>query len=406
MRVLLAPHGTRGDIQPMLALAVALRARGHTAVFSAPSNFLDWIQRCGFEAMSNGTDIAAEMQSSEARLDSVRWMFNCMKDQTARMFAPVARASEGADVIVGAGAQLVSDSVADWRDVPHAMVAFCPCAVPSSATPPPMIRTQALPPWVNRLLWEAAAAGADVGLNGVINRGRAALGLRSIARPLTQIFRHRVIVSADRDLAPLGDDVLDSVSGIDAMIFVEPHSSDPRVEAFLNLGPAPVYVGFGSMVAARSPELAAHAIAAIRALGRRAIIAGGWAGLDRHVTSGDDLLAIDAMPHDVLFPRVAAVVHHGGAGTTTAAASAGVPQVILPHLLDQFYWAHRIEQLGLGPRALPVDLITADILTDRLDIALHDAGIRKRSAAIGPAVAARNGAAEAVLHLERLASLS
>ena len=138
MRVLLAPHGTRGDIQPMLALAVALRARGHAAVFSAPSNFLDWIQRCGFEAMSNGTDIAAEMQSPEARLDSVRWMFTCMKDQTARMFAPVARASEGADLIVGAGAQLVSDSVADWRDVPHAMVAFCPCAVPSSATPPPM----------------------------------------------------------------------------------------------------------------------------------------------------------------------------------------------------------------------------------------------------------------------------
>ena len=402
MRVLLAPHGTRGDIQPMLALAVALRARGHTAAFSAPSNFLDWIQACGFEAMSNGIDIAAEMQSPEARLDSVRWMFGCLKDQSARMFAPVARASEGADVIVGAGAQLVSDSVADWRDVPHATLAFCPCAVPSSAAPPPMIRTQALPPWVNRLLWQAAAAGGDVGLSGVINRGRASLGLRSIARPLTQIFRHRVIVSADRDLAPLGDDTADNVSGVDAMIFAEPHAPDPRVEAFLSLDPAPIYIGFGSMVAAQVPDLAAHAVAAIRALGRRAIIAGGWAGLDRHVTSGDDLLTVGAMPHHALFPRVAAIVHHGGAGTTTAAASAGVPQVILPHLLDQFYWAHRIEQLGLGPRALPVDLITADILTDRLDTALHDSGIRKRAALLGPAVAARNGADAAVDLIERL----
>jgi vancomycin aglycone glucosyltransferase len=97
MRVLLAPHGTRGDIQPMLALALALRARGHTATFSAPSNFLDWIQACGFEAMSNGVDIAAEMRSPEARLDSVSWMFSCLKDQTARMFAKVAQASEGAD---------------------------------------------------------------------------------------------------------------------------------------------------------------------------------------------------------------------------------------------------------------------------------------------------------------------
>ena len=171
----------------------------------------------------------------------------------------------------------------------------------------------------------------------------------------------------------------------------------------MNLEPAPVYVGFGSMVAASfAGTCGARDRRRSARSGRRAIIAGGWAGLDRHVTSGDDLLAIDAMPHHALFPRVAAIVHHGGAGTTTAAASAGVPQVILPHLLDQFYWAHRIEQLGLGPRALPVDLITADILTDRLDIALHDAGIRKRAAAIGPAVAARNGAADAVLDLERL----
>ncbi len=300
----------------------------------------------------------------------------------------------------------MSDAVAEWRDVPHAMVAFCPCAVPSGAAPPPMIRTQALPSFVNRLLWQAASAGADVGLNRVINRGRASLGLRSIARPLTQIFHHHVIVSADRDLAPLDDDAADRVSGVDAMIFVEPHSSDPRVEAFLNLEPAAIYVGFGSMVAARLPDLAAHAVAAIRALGRRAIIAGGWAGLDRHVTPGDDLLAIDAMPHYALFPRVAAIVHHGGAGTTTAAASAGVPQVILPHLLDQFYWAHRIEQLGLGPRALPVDLITADILTDRLDLALHERGIRKRATSIGTAVAGRNGAADAVLDLERLVASS
>ena len=111
---------------------------------------------------------------------------------------------------------------------------------------------------------------------------------------------------------------------------------------------------------------------------------------------------VGAVPHHAVFPRVAAIVHHGGAGTTTAAASAGVPQVILPHILDQFYWAHRIERLGLGPLGLPVDLITADILTDRIDIALHDAGMRKRAAAMGPAIAARNGAHAAVDHIERL----
>ena len=402
MRVLLAPHGTRGDIQPMLALAVALRARGHLVRFSVPDGFLAWIQACGFDAVSNGVDIAAEMQAPDARLDSIRWMFGRLKDHTARMFEPVARASERADVIVGAGAQMVTASVADWRDVPHASFAFCPCAVPTSAAPPPTVRTQTLPPWANRLLWQTSTAAADVALRGTINRGRAMLGVPAIDRPFDHIFDRRVIIAADRDLAPSGGDAHASVVHIDAMIFAEPHSVDPRIEAFLNFDPAPIYVGFGSMVARRVPELAAHAIAAARALGRRMILAGGWAGLDLHVESADDILTIDAIPHHVLFPRVAAAVHHGGAGTTTAAAAAGVPQVILPHLLDQFYWAHRIERLGIGPRALPVDLMTADILTDRLDTALHDPAMRKRATTLGQAVRARNGADAAVDHLERL----
>ena len=94
MRVLLAPHGTRGDIQPMLALAVALRARGHIVRFSVPRGFLEWLGACGFEAVSNDVDIEAEMQAPDARLDSVRWMFGRLRDHTARMFEPIAHASE------------------------------------------------------------------------------------------------------------------------------------------------------------------------------------------------------------------------------------------------------------------------------------------------------------------------
>jgi len=333
-------------------------------------------------------------------------MFGRLKDHTARMFAPVAQASEGADVIVGAGAQLVTASIADWRDVPHATIAFCPCAMPTGAAPPPTVKTQTMPTWVNRLLWQVGAAAADVALRGTINRGRAALGLRAIDRPLTHISDRRVIISADRQLAPPGDDPPVSLVSTDAMIFVEPYTPDPRLEAFLNQEQTPIYIGFGSMVASHAAELAAQAIAATRALGRPAIIAGGWADLDRYIASADDLLTIGATPHYAIFPHVAAIVHHGGAGTTTAAAAAGVPQVVVPHLLDQFYWAHRVERLGLGPRGLPVSLITADILSDRLDMALNDAGIRKRAAALGPAVAAKNGADDTVDHLEQLAGVS
>src|ERR1019366_8883439 len=135
MRVLLAPHGTRGDVQPMLALAVALRARGHAVSFVLPSNRLYWIAACGFDAASNGVDIEAAMHAPDTAIQSRRWQLRILKDHTARMFDPIARASEGADLVVGAGAQLVTASIAEWREVPHASIAFCPCAIPNSAAP-------------------------------------------------------------------------------------------------------------------------------------------------------------------------------------------------------------------------------------------------------------------------------
>jgi vancomycin aglycone glucosyltransferase len=403
MRVLLAPHGTRGDVQPMLALAVALRARGHAVSFVAPSNFLAWIRERGFAAESNGIDIEAVLASPDADLQSLRWQMRHVRDLTASLFESVARASEGSELIVGAGVQMAAASIAEWRDVPYATVAFCPCAIPSGAAPPPTLRTQTLPPWINRLLWQLGVPLADLALRGIVNRGRATLGLEPIDSPLAEIIGRSVILAADRDLAPLGADAPQTAVCTDAWILHEPQTPDPRMEAFLNLDPPPIYVGFGSMVANRAPDLWSHAVDAAHAVGRRLILAGGWAGLDRHVTDADEVLAVRAVSHEAVLPRVAVAIHHGGAGTTTAAARAGVPQVILPHILDQYYWAHRVERLGLGPRSLPVELVTADMLTDRIDIALTDARIRDRAAALAPAIAARNGVTAAVDHLERIA---
>ena len=403
MRILLAPHGTRGDVQPMLALAVGLRARGHAVSFAAPTNFVPWIRAHGFDADSDGIDVEALLRSPDTDLQSLRWQTRYLSDIIPLLFESVARSSEGCDLVVGAGVQLAAASVAEWREVPYATIVFCPCAVPSSATPPPNVRTQTLPRWLNRLLWQGGGPIADVALRGPINRGRARLGLGAVDRPMSDLFRERTILAADRDLGPLPDDAPESAVGTDSWVFDEPGTLDPRVDAFLCLDPAPIYIGFGSMVAPRAPALASQTIAAVRALGRGAIVAGGWAALDRHVLDADDVLTVEGVPHHLVFPRVAAAIHHGGAGTTTAAARAGVPQVILPHILDQYYWAHRVEELGLGPRGLPVELVTADVLADRVSRAINDPRILGRTAALAPAIAARNGVEAAVAHLEALA---
>jgi UDP:flavonoid glycosyltransferase YjiC (YdhE family) len=236
----------------------------------------------------------------------------------------------------------------------------------------------------------------------LVQLGRATLGLEALDNPISQILKGRTILAADRDLGPLPDDAPKRAVSTDAWVLDEPGTLDARVEAFLQEGPAPIYIGFGSMIAPRAPELVTQAVAAVRAVGRRAVIAGGWAALEAHIPETDDVMIIDNVPHSLIFSKVAAAVHHGGAGTTTAGARAGVPQVLLPHILDQYYWAHRVEVLGLGPPALPIERVTVELLSDRFSRAVNDSLIRERVTRLAPLVAARNGVTAAVEKIEAL----
>jgi vancomycin aglycone glucosyltransferase len=402
MRILLVSHGTRGDVQPIVALAVALRARGHLIQLVVPKNFVAWIRGYGFDTESDGIDVEDLLRSGSSDLQTLSWQMRYLSHTTPLLFEPVARASEGCELIICAGIQFAAASVAQWRDVPYAHALFCPCATPNSASPPPNVHRQTLPRWINRLLWQAGAPLAELALRGPINRGRATLGLEALDNPISQILKGRTILAADRDLGPLPVDAPKGAMSTDAWVLDEPGTLDARAEAFLQQGLAPIYIGFGSMIAPRARELVAQAVAAVRAAGRRAVIAGGWAALDRHIREADDVLLIDNVPHSLIFPRVAVAVHHGGAGTTTAAARAGVPQVLLPHILDQYYWAHRIEVLGLGPPALPIERATAAGLCDRISRGLNDPSIRERVERLAPLVAARNGVTAAVEKIEAL----
>jgi vancomycin aglycone glucosyltransferase len=131
------------------------------------------------------------------------------------------------------------------------------------------------------------------------------------------------------------------------------------------------------------------------ALGVRAVLGGGWAGLGSGALP-EDVIVVDDVPHGLLFPRIAAVVHHGGAGTTSAAARAGVPQVVVPHLLDQFYWGRRVEQLGLGPPMLPRRRLAPERLAESIALALEVEIIAERAQGVGERIRARDACGAAV----------
>jgi vancomycin aglycone glucosyltransferase len=404
MKVLLAPHGTRGDVQPLLALALGLRERGHDASFLVPDDFVPWIRDYGFSCKSNGIDMGATFRAPGADVASFRWQLRHFKDvMVPALFDSFSGIDTATELIVGAGVQMAAASVAEKWCVTYANAVFCPCVLPNDASPPPFMKTQGLPRFLNRFLWECGLPVAGLALRGMVNAGRAKLGLPPLFNPLTHLTRQPTLLAADPDLAPLGNDAPPMVMPTGPWVLDETtRHVDPRVARFLELSPPPIYVGFGSMVPKRTSELADHVVAAARAVGRGVLIASGWASLGGHVADADDVLVAGDLPHRIVLPRVAAAVHHGGAGTTTAVARAGVPQVVLPHLLDQYYWAARVERLGLGPRSLPIELVTADVLTERLDRALNDDQIRSRAEAFSPVIAARNGVPAAVEYLEEL----
>jgi len=401
VRILFAPHGTRGDIHPLIALAQALETRGHRITFVAPQNAVDWIQARGFACESNGVDVEAQVRSIASSMSRMRRQLRRIGDEIIpRLFESVARAAVDADLLVSSGIPLSAASVAEARGIPHVYALFCPGALPNTAGPPPVVKRQTLPGWMNALLWRVLPLVGDVALRAALNRGRASLGLAPTGAPLKNLRNSRILVAADPELAPIVGGLPPRGLGTDPWIFRDTSGLDARVESFVRAGAPPIYVGFGSMVAKPSLDLGQRVVRAARLAGRRVIVAGGWASIDKGLQESDDVLAIAEAPHDQLLPLVAAAVHHGGAGTTTAAFRAGIPQVIVPHVLDQFYWGRRVELLGIGPRALPIEALSDEALAGRIAATLDEPAFSDRAKSRGLRAIGRDGVAAAVEYLE------
>jgi vancomycin aglycone glucosyltransferase len=227
---------------------------------------------------------------------------------------------------------------------------------------------QWLPGVVNRILWRNDARSWNDLFRTALNEERAKIGLPPVADVQRYVFTNRPWVAADPILAPLPSSPGMRIATTGAWYLSDQATLPDDVERFLASGEPPVYLGFGSM---RAPqETGTMLVDAARRLGRRSILSKGWAGIGTSVL-GEDCLVVEDVSHERLFPRVAAVVHHGGAGTTHATARAGRPHVIVPHNYDQFYWAYRVEQLGVGTSTVKRERLTVDALTSSLDRCLR-----------------------------------
>ena len=171
---------------------------------------------------------------------------------------------------------------------------------------------------------------------------------------------------------------------------------------FLDAGPAPLFIGFGSMTIRKPPATTALILDALARTEQRAVLHAGWAGLGRQPLP-DHVYPIDTfVPYDWLLPRTAAAIHHGGSSTTAQALRAGVPSLVVPFLFDQFFWGRRVAALGAGPQPLPFRRLTAARLTQRIRRLVDDDGLRRAAAILGQQLRSEAGIAAAVTALERV----
>jgi vancomycin aglycone glucosyltransferase len=348
MRILLSTYGSRGDVQPLAALAVQLRALGAEVRVCAPPDeeFAELLAGAGAPLTPVGWPVRTTLHGITP--PPVKDMSRLAEALIAAQFRAVAEAAEGCDALVAAGmVPVAARSVAEKLGIRYVYAAYSPTSLPSPHHPPLPFPGRPCPPEVtdNRARWARDADHHDAMFAATLNTHRAALGLAPVTDVRHHILTGRPWLAADAALAPWREPSDLDVVQTGAWLLPDHRPLPAALTAFLDAGAPPVYVGFGSMRAPK--DIARVAIDAIRARGHRVLLGRGWADLTLPERR-DDCHTVGEVNQQVLFTRVAAVVHHGGAGTTTAAARAGAPQIVVPQMADQPYWADRVAGLGIG----------------------------------------------------------
>jgi UDP:flavonoid glycosyltransferase YjiC (YdhE family) len=414
MKVIIFTGGSRGDVQPYVALGQGFKAAGHTVTVLAATDFQTLITEHGLDFVATSENVEAfarQLQTEGGNMLKLLAIQGKAAVELARRSAAVGLdAAKGADLLVaGLGGIFTAAALAEKLAIPLVpayLYPFAPTrAFASILTPLPQTPVTT---WANRSSHHVARQMMWQTLRSADAQARTeVLGLRPapLNGPFGWIDRHSALTLYGYSPAvlprPADWDAHSHVTGYWFLDRAAAWQPPADLLAFLAEGPPPVYIGFGSM-ASRNPRAATElAIAALRASGQRGILYGGWGGL--HLEELPSTVhVVGSIPHTWLFERMAAIVHHGGAGTTSAGLAAGVPSIVTPFFADQPFWAQRVYELGVGPRPIPRSKLTADALAAAIRAAVSDDAMRERAAVLGTRIRAEDGIRTAVQRIDEL----
>jgi UDP:flavonoid glycosyltransferase YjiC (YdhE family) len=410
-RIVITTFGSAGDLNPFVALGLGLRARGHTAVFAVEDAFRAVVAAQGFAASPLTGDamgaLGPQMRNLVGKSSPIASMRVLIEDYLVPTLRPrigdLLHACDGADLLVASAPQVAAAFVADLTGIPLVTVTLTPITVPSAELEPqplPDALPRPLKRAANRAVWALGEAVVGRMFDPPVNRVRAEHGLPP---GRNWMYTHTdntpatlVAVAASPALCPPLPDWPSFVRETGFLFWDRPETwrePDELAEFFARPGPV-VAVSSGSMsldTAAAFGAFYRDSLAAVRAAGARALVIGATPDALPDPLPAD-VLALPFAPFSAIYPRCAAVIHHGGIGTAAQALRAGVPQLIVPWAVDQFWTGAQVERIGAG-RALQRRAYSAGRAAAILRDLLDDLSYRERGSAIAAQIAAEDGVA-------------
>lgn len=418
MKLSIAAVGSRGDVQPYVALGRGLRHAGHQVQIIADSTYEEFVGRAGlgYAPLRADPHRALEEDVRQVGANPLRlmgWLIHQFRPLARQGFADVLAACADSDAVIYSSLAFAASHVAEARGIP-ALPAFPQPLTPTRSFPamsavnlPAWLPYRGLTNWWSFRLanWLFLALVAPT----VNDCRREVLGLPPWGWRVwasLDVSEVPILYGYSRHVVPRPPDWHEGhhVTGYWFLDRAPDWQPPEALARFLEAGPPPVYIGFGSMVEPEIGNLTQLVVDALRLSGQRGILLGGWADLG----SGDlpaTVTKVDDVPHDWLFGHVAAVVHHGGAGTTAAGLRAGQPMVVVPYFADQPFWGYWVRRLGVGPAPIPRVQLTADRLAEAIKSATGNTVMRQRATDLGALLRAEDGVVNAVDVIERYLKL-
>ncbi|MEM6462167.1 MAG: glycosyltransferase [Pseudomonadota bacterium] len=426
MNVLIVTIGSRGDVQPFLALALGLKNAGHQVTLATCERFRAFVEKNGISYGFICDDLMKIIDSADGKalMEDTTNILRIIA-ATIRMKRQVAPAQRKTvedtwtvaktvkpDILLFHPKAVLGPAIAEKLKIPAILATPVPMIVPTGEFPCVGFPDLPIGRWYNRL-------GYSV-VNWFIKKSAAKDVRAWRSQTDTPVRRTNVDYLRDQDgkpipaLHPISETVVPRPSDWPASSVMtgywflnreETWQPPQALMSFLADGPPPIYVGFGSMSGRNPARLGEMIIEALKQSGHRGILAKGWGGLTAS-RFPDSILMIDEAPHDWLLPQVAAVIHHGGAGSTAAGLRAGKPTLICPFFADQPFWGKTVHHLGAGPKPIPQKKVTTEKLVGAIDQLMSDEGMRRNAERIGNSLRDEDGVKNAVAFVETVAGAS